>query len=95
MKVELKDHIGVLPSGRTVKQAQWMVYAEDVLVGYLSHDESLPIMFLCNQTDEITKEIVDKCSAITGRAVKPPMPIVLPPQIDNSKGEDEDEDDDQ
>jgi len=94
MKVELRDHIGVLPSGRTVKQAQWMVYAEEIHVGYLAHDPAIPLMLLTNQHPDILREILEKCAAITGREIVPPIPIYEPPQIDNSQGEDDLEDDD-
>ena len=94
MIVELRPHIGIRYDGAEVKFDQFRVFANDVDVGFLSFDESLPIMFHCNQTDEITNEIVAKCAAITKRVVKPPRAIYTPPEIDNSLGADESESDD-
>ena len=98
MKVELEQHVGVMPSGIQVEFDQWRVFATGpdgnrVLVGYLSHKPELPLMLICNQANSVLKELVDKCSAIVGREVLSPVPIVEPPQIDNSQGEDTDEDD--
>jgi hypothetical protein len=98
MKVELEQHSGIRHDGVVVEFDQWQVFATGpdgnrVLVGYLSHDESLPIMMVCNQPDNVLKEIVEKCSAITGREVISPVPIVEPPAIDNAAGEDDIDDD--
>lgn len=100
MKVELEHHTGVLASGTVVEFDQFRVFATGpdgnrVLVGYLSFDEKLPLMLLCNQPANVLKELIEKCSAITKRKVLSPIPIVEPPMIDNTAGEDDYEDDDQ
>ncbi len=103
MKVELQQHTGIRHDGETVVFDQWQVFATGangnrVLVGYLSHDESIPLMLLTNQPYNIVRELVTKCEAITKRRVLPPFEIIEPPEIDNSAGEDEytdDEEDDQ
>ena len=99
MKVELQPHTGIRHDGIVVEFDQFQVFATGpdgnrVLVGYLSHDESLPLMLVCNQPMNVLKELVEKCEAITGRTVLSPVEIVEPPEIDNSQGEDEEEDDD-
>jgi hypothetical protein len=98
MKVELQEHKGMRHDGVIVEFDQWQVFATGpdgnrVLVGYLSHKPELPLMLICNQANNVLKELVEKCSAIVGREVLSPVPIVEPPQIDNSQGEDNDEDD--
>jgi|694.fasta_scaffold88399_5 hypothetical protein len=103
MKVELQQHSGIRYDGETVVFDQWQVFATGangnrVLVGYLSHDEEIPLMLVTNQPVNIVRELVTKCEAITKRTVLPPMEIVEPPEIDNSAGEDDytdDEEDDQ
>jgi hypothetical protein len=97
MKVELLEHKGIRHDGIIVEFDQWQVFATGpdgnrVLVGYLSHKPELPLMLLCNQPSNVLKELIEKCSAIVGREVLSPVPIVEPPQIDNSQGEDNDED---
>ena len=96
MKIELVPHTGIRFDETIVEFNQWQVFATGgndnrTLVGYLSHDETIPLMMLCNQPMNILREIVDKCEAITGRKVIPPETIVEPPEIDNSAGEDEDD----
>jgi hypothetical protein len=100
MKVELQQHTGIRRDGLVVEFDQFQVFATGpdgnrVLVGYLSHDESLPLMLICNQPNNVLREIVEKCELITGRKVVSPVPIVEPPQIDNTQGEDYEDDDDQ
>lgn len=104
MKIELEVHSGVRYDGVEVHFDQWRVFAtggdgDRIMVGYLSFNESLPLMLICNQPHNVIKEIVKKCDAITGRKVLPPVEIVEPPVIDNEAGEDdyeetEDEEDD-
>jgi hypothetical protein len=99
MKVELEKHVGVMPSGVQVEFDQFRVFATGpdgnrVLVGYLSFDEKLPLMLVCNQPANVLKELIEKCSAITKRTVLSPIPIVEPPEIDNTAGEDYEDDDD-
>ena len=96
MKVELEVHTGVRYDDVVVSFAQWRVFATGgdgnrVLVGYLSFDEKLPLMLICNQPMLVVNELVEKCSAITKREVLPPYEIVMPPEIDNEAGEDQDE----
>lgn len=96
MKVELVQHTGMRYDETVVEFDQWQVFATGgngarVLVGYLSHDETVPLMLVCNQPMNILRELVEKCEAITKRKVIPPTEIVYPPEIDNSAGEDDDE----
>ena len=98
MKVELQQHKGIRHDGLLIEFDQWQVFATGpdgnrVLVGYLSHNPELPLMLLCNQPANVLKELIEKCSAIVGRDVVSPVPIVEPPQIDNALGEDNEEDD--
>lgn len=100
MKVELEQHKGIRYDDVEVEFAQWQVFATGgdsnrVLVGYLSFDPALPLMLICNQTPSVIKEIVSKCSAISGREVLPPSEIVMPPEINNDAGEEELEEDDE
>ena len=100
MKVELEVHTGVRYDEVVVSFAQWRVFATGndgnrVLCGYLSFDPKLPLMLICNQPMEVVKELVEKCSAITKREVLPPFEIVMPPEIDNEAGEDQDEEDEE
>lgn len=78
----------------------WQVFATGgngnrVYVADLSFNPKYPLMLKCNQPMSIVKELVDKCSAITGREVLPPFEIVMPPEIDNEAGEDDDADDEE
>ena len=100
MKVELVHHKGIRYDQVEVAFEQWQVFATGpdanrVLVGYLSFDEKLPLMLICNQPMSVVKELVEKCSAITKREVLPPYEIVMPPEIDNEAGEDQDEEEDE
>lgn len=97
MKVELVHHKGIRFDDIEVEFEQWQVFATGsdqnrVLVGYLSFDPALPLMLICNQPMNIVRELVQKCSAITGREVLPPFEIVMPPEIDNEAGEDHEDD---
>jgi len=100
MKVELEQHTGIRFDDVVVEFDQWRVFAtgsdsQRVLVGYLSHNPDLPLMLICNQPLNVLREIVEKCEAITGRKVIPPEAIVIPPEIDNSAGEDDQEESDE
>jgi len=100
MKVELVHHKGIRFDEVEVEFEQWQVFATGsddnrVLVGYLSFDPEMPLMLICNQPSAVVRELVGKCSAITGRTVLPPEAIVMPPEIDNEAGEDDEEDDDE
>jgi len=79
---------------------QWQVFAtgsdeQRVLVGYLSHDESIPLMTICNQPMNVLRELIEKLEKITKRKVIPPVEIVYPPEIDNEAGDDELEEEDE
>lgn len=100
MKVELVPHTGVRYDEVIVEFQQWQVFATGgngnrVLVGYLSFDPAMPLMLICNQPMNIVAELVRKCSAITGREVLPPFEIVMPPEIDNEAGEEDENDDEE
>ena len=97
MKVELVQHTGIRRDEVVVEFAQWQVFATGgdgnrVLVGYLSHDPDVALMLLANQPMNVLREVVEKCEAITGRKVIPPCEIVMPPAIDNTAGEDDNDD---
>jgi hypothetical protein len=98
MKVELVQHTGIRFDEALIEFDQWQVFATGsdnnrVLVGYLSHDESLPLMLICNQPMNVLRELIEKLEKITKRKVIPPVEIVYPPEIDNEAGEDEPEED--
>jgi len=98
MKVELVQHTGIRFDGLPVEFKQWQVFATGfdgnrVLVGYLDHDPEVALMLVCPQAESVVREVVEKCEAITKRKVIPPFEIVMPPEIDNSAGEDEPEED--
>lgn len=99
MKVELEQHTAIRRDGVAIEFDQWRVFATGpdgnrVLVGYLSHDEAIPLMLICNQPMNVVRELVDKCEAITNRKVLSPVEIVEPPEIDNTAGEDIEDDED-
>jgi hypothetical protein len=96
MKVELVQHTGIRYDETIVEFNQWQVFAtgsddQRVLVGYLSHDESIPLMTICNQPMNVLRELIEKLEAMTKRKVSSPVNIVYPPEIDNEAGEDDEE----
>ena len=92
MKVELIPHVGKTYSGREVKHDQWFVLADDVKVGLLSFNPEIPLMYFANQPAEVHAEILHKLELITGRKVLSPLAPILEPAIDNSLGEDDEDD---
>ncbi len=90
MNVELKPHIGVLPSGKKVEHRQWMVFADGEHVGYLDHQCEFPLMpvaRLIGQPYSVIKEIVDQCSKLTKKTVALPKDVYIPPQLHTESSE--------
>jgi hypothetical protein len=98
MKVELQQLKGVMYNGEIEEFSRWQVFATGangnrVLVGYLDPGAHQRLMILANQPVSVIRELVAKCEAITKQKVLPPYDIVEPPEIDNSAGEEEYEED--
>ena len=94
MKVELVPHVGKTYSGREVKHDQWFVFADGVKIGILPFNPEVPLMYFANQPADVHSEVIEKLERITKRKVLSPVaPIIEPPEIDNSLGEDDDDED--
>ena len=89
MHITFTDHCGHAPDGTHVDHNQWIVFADDVQIGYLSKTPGSwlqSIVFMDESTKaELIEAINAKLQAELGGVAMPVDPDFLP------KGEDDDE----
>lgn len=90
MQIELNDHVGVSPDGKTVDHNQWIVMCDGIHVGYLQKTEGAwlqCIVFMDETTNaELIEAVTDAAKQSIGGAAVPVDPDFLK---DDDEGEDE------
>jgi len=93
IKLSIEPQIVVMRNGKTVELDQhrvWEVLDDGSrrIFGYLSHNPTIAFMLVAHPTSEQLIDALGQCEKFCGRKVLPPYEITIP-EIDNSKGEDE------
>jgi hypothetical protein len=87
MEITLTDHMGESPSGIPVDHDQWIVFVDDVQVGYLSKTPGSwlqSIVFMdAETTNEVVAEINKKLQAEIGGVAMPVDPDLEPKEDDD------------
>jgi hypothetical protein len=88
MQIKLNDHVGESPSGVPVDHGQWIVFVDDVQVGYLSKTPGSWLQSIVFMDAETTKDVIDainkKLQAELGGVVMP-----VDPELEPKEDEDE------
>ena len=69
MQIELKDHCGESPDGKHVDHGQWIVFCEDVQVGYLQKQEGAWLQCIVFMEENTKAELIEAVSQTTGMRV--------------------------
>ncbi len=88
MDIKLIDHIGESPSGACVDHNQWIVFADNVQIGYLPKSAGAWLQCIVSMDDATKAEVIE---AVNKRVANDIGGVVLPPEP--IEDEDEDEDD--
>jgi hypothetical protein len=87
MEITLNDHVGESPSGIAVDHGQWIVFVDDVQVGYLSKTPGSWLQSIVFMDAETTKDVIDaineKLQAELGGVVMPVDPDLEPQEDDD------------
>jgi len=78
MQIRLTDQIGYSPSGVLVDHQQWIVFCDDVQVGYLAKSPGAWLQCIVTFSEETKKELVEainkKISSELGGVAMPVAP---------------------
>jgi len=77
LEIKLIDHVGESQSGRRVDHEQWIVFADDVQIGYLEKTPGAWLQCIVSM-DESTKFEVTE--AINKRIVQDIAGVAMPPE---------------
>jgi hypothetical protein len=89
MEIKLIDHVGETQSGVFVDHQQWIVFADDVQVGYLPKTPDSWLQCIVYMDEAVKKELTE---ALNAKVASEIGGVVLPPDPDfDPDAEDEDE----
>jgi hypothetical protein len=77
LEIKLVDHVGESPSGLHVDHEQWIVFADDVQIGYLPKSPGAWLQCIVTMDEATKAEVIE---AINKRVVKDIGGVVLPPE---------------
>jgi len=84
--IKLIDHVGQTQSGRFVDHQQWIVFADDVQIGYLPKYPNAWLQCIVSMNDETKSEVID---AIKEKIENEIGGVVMPVDPDDEPQEDE------
>ena len=84
MDIKLIDHVGESPSGAHVDHDQWIVFADNVQIGYLPKSPDAWLQCIVTMDEATKAEVIE---AVNRRVVQDIAGVAMPPEWD------EDEDD--
>jgi hypothetical protein len=87
MQIKLKDHLGETQSGSIVDHQQWIVFADDVQVGYLPKYPNAYLQCIVSFDDATKAELIEAVS----QAVNDTIGGVVMPVDPDDEPDDEDE----
>jgi hypothetical protein len=88
LDIKLIDHVGESPSGEHVDHDQWIVFADDVQVGYLPKSPGAWLQCIVSFDDATRAELV---KAVNKRIAADIGGVVMPVDPDDEPKEDDDE----
>jgi hypothetical protein len=84
--IKLIDHVGQTQSGRFVDHQQWIVFADDVQIGYLPKYPNAWLQCIVSMNEETKSEVID---AIKEKIENEIGGVVMPVDPDDEPKEDE------
>jgi len=84
LDIKLIDHVGESPSGAHVDHDQWIVFADNVQIGYLPKSPDAWLQCIVTMDEATKAEVIE---AVNRRVVQDIAGVAMPPEWD------EDEDD--
>jgi hypothetical protein len=88
LEIKLIDHVGESPSGARVDHDQWIVFADDVQVGYLQKSPGAWLQCIVSFDDATRVELIE---AVNKRVAADIGGVVMPVDPDDEPKEDDDE----
>jgi hypothetical protein len=88
LDIKLIDHVGESPSGARVDHDQWIVFADDVQVGYLQKSPGAWLQCIVSFDDATRVELI---KAVNKRVAADIGGVVMPVDPDDEPKEDDDE----
>lgn len=86
--VKLCDHVGESPSGQKIIHDQWIVFVDDVQVGYLQKSPGAWLQSIVFMDESTKKEVIE---AISRRVAADIGGVAMPVDPDLEPQEDDDE----
>ena len=85
IEIKLCDHVGESPSGEHVDHEQWVVFADDVQIGYLPKSPGAWLQCIVTMDEATKAEVIE---AVNKRVVQDIAGVAMPPEwIDDEDDE--------
>jgi hypothetical protein len=82
VEIKLCDHVGESPSGLHVDHDQWIVFADDVQIGYLPKSPGAWLQCIVTMDEATKAEVIE---AINRRVVQDIAGVAMPPEWDDDE----------
>jgi hypothetical protein len=82
VEIKLCDHVGESPSGLHVDHDQWIVFADDVQIGYLPKSPGAWLQCIVTMDEATKTEVIE---AINRRVVQDIAGVAMPPEWDDDE----------
>jgi hypothetical protein len=86
LEVKLIDHVGESPSGLQVDHEQWIVFADDVQIGYLPKSPGAWLQCIVTMDEATKAEVIE---AVNKRVVQDIADVAMPPEWGDYEDDDE------
>jgi hypothetical protein len=87
-ELKLIDHIGETPSGLKVDHEQWIVFADDVQIGYLPKTPGAWLQCIVSMDDDVKAELIE---SINKRVAADIGGVVMPVDPEDEPRDDEED----
>jgi hypothetical protein len=84
LEIKLIDHVGESPSGLHVDHDQWIVFADDVQIGYLPKSPGAWLQCIVTMDEATKAEVIE---AVNKRVVQDIAGVAMPPEWDDDEDE--------
>jgi hypothetical protein len=82
VEIKLCDHVGESPSGLHVDHDQWIVFADDVQIGYLPKSPGAWLQCIVTMDEAAKAEVIE---AVNKRVVQDIAGVAMPPEWDDDE----------
>jgi hypothetical protein len=82
VEIKLCDHVGESPSGLHVDHDQWIVFADDVQIGYLPKSPGAWLQCIVTMDEATKAEVIE---AVNRRVVQDIAGVAMPPEWDDDE----------